>query len=91
MKKITFWSVVISAITLFSACTLYLDEPELEETNRKGFDEPVHETTDKYDVTYQFNEGVHYLQQENVDDYRDRLDELEREEYYESKYGKEKE
>ncbi len=69
MKKITFWSVVISAITLFSACTLYLDEPELEETNRKGFDEPVHETTDKYDVTYQFNEGVHYLQQENVDDY----------------------
>lgn len=26
--------------------------------------------------------------QENVDDYRDRLDELEREEYYESKYGK---
>ena len=30
-------------------------------------------------------------EQERVDDYRDRLDELEREEYYESKYGKEKE
>ena len=29
--------------------------------------------------------------QEEVDDWRDRLDELEREEYYESKYGKEKE
>ena len=27
--------------------------------------------------------------QEKIDDYRDRLDELEREEYYESKYGKE--
>jgi len=32
-----------------------------------------------------------YDEQEKVDDYRDRLDELEREEYYESKYGKEKE
>ena len=30
-------------------------------------------------------------EQERVDDYRDRLDELEREEYYESKYGKEQE
>ena len=30
-------------------------------------------------------------EQEKVDDYRDRLDELEREEYYESKYGKEQE
>ena len=29
-------------------------------------------------------------EQEKVDDYRDILDELEREEYYESKYGKEK-
>ncbi len=28
---------------------------------------------------------------EEIDDYRDILDELEREEYYESKYGKEKE
>ena len=27
-------------------------------------------------------------EQEEVDDWRDRLDELEREEYYESKYGK---
>ena len=30
-------------------------------------------------------------EQEEVDDWRDRLDELEREEYYESKYGKEQE
>lgn len=30
-------------------------------------------------------------EQEKVDDYRDILDELEREEYYESKYGKEQE
>ena len=30
-------------------------------------------------------------EQEEIDDYRDRLDELEREEYYESKYGKEQE
>ena len=30
-------------------------------------------------------------EQERVDDYRDILDELEREEYYESKYGKEQE
>ena len=29
-------------------------------------------------------------EQEEIDDYRDILDELEREEYYESKYGKEK-
>ena len=30
-------------------------------------------------------------EQEKIDDYRDILDELEREEYYESKYGKEQE
>lgn len=68
MKKITFWSMIIAAVAAFSSCTLYMDEPEVDDSNY-GFDEPVTEQTDLYEVTYQFNEGVHYLQQEPVDDY----------------------
>lgn len=40
---------------------------------------------------YTLDEIMESDEQEKVDDYRDRLDELEREEYYESKYGKEQE
>ena len=42
-----------------------------------------------YEICDKCNEWL--KSQEKVDDYRDRLDELEREEYYESKYGKEQE
>lgn len=45
----------------------------------------------KVNSLYDLNEIMESDEQERVDDYRDRLDEIEREEYYESKYGKEKE
>ena len=69
MKKIFLWSIIISVVTLQTSCSLYLEEPDEVKENRNGFDEPVTESTDLYDVTYQFNEGVHYIQQEPVDNY----------------------
>ncbi len=68
MKKIAFGSLTLTLVAMLASCTLYLDEPEYDESDY-GFDEPVTEQTDLYEVTYQFNEGVHYIQQEPVDDY----------------------
>jgi hypothetical protein len=42
-------------------------------------------------ICFGIGEARYSDEQEEVDDWRDRLDELEREEYYESKYGKEQE
>ena len=39
-------------------------------------------------ICFGIGEAMYSDEQENVGDYRDRLDELEREEYYESKYTK---
>ena len=45
----------------------------------------------KEGICFGIGEAMYSNEQEEVDDWRDRLDELEREEYYESKYGKEQE
>lgn len=66
MKKFIRISIWAFFLTLFSACTLMLDEPEnvgeeVPEQNGDGWESPRTETEDMGSVTYQFTKTTVYL------------------------------
>ena len=72
------------ALIINQAMRRYVNDEEVNEENRAIMEQML-------DVKPILDDEAEIEDQEDVDEYRDKLDELEREEYYESKYGKEQE